>query len=34
MSTDYYVPRLEFSSYQVQLPSDNAARCNPVRCAP
>lgn len=34
ISTDYYVPRLEFSSYQVQLPSDNAARCNPVRCAP
>lgn len=34
ISTDYYVPRLEFSSFQVQLPSDSAARCNPVRCAP
>jgi hypothetical protein len=34
ISTDYYVPRLDFSSYQVRLPNDNAARCNPVRCAP
>lgn len=34
ISTDYYVPRLEFSSYQVQMPGGSAARCNPIRCAP
>jgi len=31
ISTDYYVPRLEFSDYQVQLPGGQIARCNPVR---
>jgi hypothetical protein len=31
ISTDYYVPRLDFSDYQVRLPGDVAARCNPVR---
>ncbi|NQV70569.1 MAG: hypothetical protein HQ498_11130 [Pseudohongiella sp.] len=31
ISTDYYVPRLAFSSYSVQLPGKTPARCNPVR---
>lgn len=31
VSTDYYVPRLEFSEYTVKLPARSAARCNPVR---
>ena len=31
ISTDYYVPRLEFSDYSVSLPSGAVARCNPVR---
>lgn len=31
ISTDYYVPRLEFSDYTVSLPGGAAARCNPVR---
>lgn len=31
ISTDYYVPRLEFSDYSVSLPGGSAARCNPVR---
>ena len=31
ISTDYYVPRLEFSEYTVKLPARSAARCNPVR---
>ena len=31
ISTDYYVPRLEFSDYSVSLPGDAPARCNPVR---
>ena len=31
VSTDYYVPRFEFSDYSVQLPGHAAARCNPVR---
>lgn len=31
ISTDYYVPRLEFSDYSVSLPGGAAARCNPVR---
>jgi len=31
ISTDYYVPRREFSDYSVRLPGGAAARCNPVR---
>ena len=31
ISTDYYVPRLEFSDYSVSLPGGAAARYNPVR---
>lgn len=31
ISTDYYIPRLEFSDYSVSLPGDSAARINPVR---
>lgn len=31
ISTDYYVPRREFSDYSVSLPGGAAARCNPVR---
>ena len=31
VSTDYYVPRVEFSDYTVSLPGGAAARCNPVR---
>lgn len=31
ISTDYYVPRPEFSDYSVSLPGNSAARCNPVR---
>lgn len=31
ISTDYYVPRLEFSDYSVSLPGGAVARCNPVR---
>ena len=31
ISTDYYVPRPEFSDYSVGLPEDVPARCNPVR---
>ena len=31
VSTDYYVPRLEFSEYTVKLPARSAARCNVVR---
>lgn len=31
ISTDYYVPRLEFSDYSVSLPGGSPARCNPVR---
>lgn len=31
ISTDYYVPRPEFSSYQVRLPGSGVARCNPLR---
>lgn len=30
ISTDYYVPRLEFSDYSVALPDKNIARCNPI----
>jgi hypothetical protein len=30
ISTDYPVPDLRFSDYQVQIPGDNIARCNPV----
>lgn len=33
VSTDYYVPRLSFSAYQVELPMARIARCNPVRLA-
>ncbi len=33
ISTDYYVPRLGFSSYQAKLPGGAAARCNPVRAS-
>ncbi len=31
ISTDYYIPRREFSDYQVHLPGNVIARCNPVR---
>lgn len=31
VSTDYYLPRLDFSEYTVKLPANSAARCNPVR---
>ena len=31
ISTDYYVPRTEFSDYSVRLPGGAAARCNPVK---
>jgi hypothetical protein len=31
ISTDYYVPRREFSDYSVKLPGGAAARCNPVK---
>lgn len=31
ISTDYYVPRLEFSEYSVSLPGSSPARCNPLR---
>lgn len=31
VSTDYYLPRAEFSSYSVSLPGGGIARCNPVR---
>lgn len=34
ISTDYYVPRLGFSNYQVQLPGGASALCNPTRCTP
>ena len=37
VSTDYPVPNLDFSDYQVTLPGDGIARCNPVsagNCAP
>lgn len=30
ISTDYPVPNLDFSEYQVSLPGDGVARCNPV----
>ena len=30
ISTDYPVPDLRFSDYQVQIPGDNITRCNPV----
>lgn len=30
ISTDYYLPRTEWSEYQVSLPGSAAARCNPV----
>lgn len=30
ISTDYPVPNLEFSEYQVSMPGDYIARCNPV----
>lgn len=31
VSTDYYVPRAEWSDYSVRLPGSDAARCNPHR---
>lgn len=31
ISTDYYVPRPEFSDYSVSLPGSVPARCNPLR---
>lgn len=31
ISTDYYVPRLEWSDFSVSLPVSAAARCNPLR---
>ncbi len=31
ISTDYYLPRADFSDYSVRLPSGTAARCNPQR---
>ena len=31
ISTDYYVPRKEFSDYSVKLPGGFAARCTPVK---
>jgi len=31
ISTDYYLPRADFSEYTVRLPSETAARCNPQR---
>ena len=30
ISTDYPVPDMRFSDYQVKIPGDNIARCNPV----
>ena len=30
ISTDYPVPNLEFSDYQVSIPGGNIARCNPI----
>ncbi len=30
ISTDYPVPNPDFSDYQVRLPGDGIARCNPV----
>ena len=30
ISTDYPVPNLDFSEYQVTIPGDDVARCNPV----
>ena len=30
ISTDYPVPNPDFSDYQVSLPGDGIARCNPV----
>jgi hypothetical protein len=30
ISTDYPVPNLDFSEYQVTLPGGGVARCNPV----
>ena len=34
VSTDYEVPDLRFSDYQVRLPEGTVARCNPVNTAP
>lgn len=31
ISTDYYVPRLDFSEYSVSFKSGAVARCNPIR---
>ena len=31
VSTDYYLPRSDFSEYSVNLPAKSAARCNPIR---
>ena len=31
VSTDYYLPRSDFSEYSVNLPATSAARCNPIR---
>ena len=31
ISTDYYLPRENFSDYSVKLPGGSAARCNPVK---
>jgi len=31
VSTDYYIPRAEFSDYKVELPDGAVTRCNPVR---
>ncbi len=33
VSTDYYLPRTEWSDFAVRLPGGAAARCNPVRAA-
>lgn len=33
ISTDYYLPRREWSNYQAVLPGGAPARCNPVRAA-
>ena len=34
VSTDYYLPRPDFSDYKVALPDEQITRCNPVRQSP
>lgn len=33
ISTDYYLPRTEWSDFQVEMPGGGVARCNPIRRA-